>query len=176
MVRNCFISYHHADEREVRAFVDRYRNTISARGIGGGVNDRDLFINSPDRDYVMREIRRKYLGPSSITIVLIGPCTWSRQYVDWEIASSLRNSVNSKRSGLLAIHLPSVRSQGTLPERLRQNVDSGYALNYRYPVNGLELSQMLDAAVARRERFAHFATNSLRLQSGNRLCLQAGSL
>jgi hypothetical protein len=36
----------------------------------------------------MSEIRRKYLGNASVTIVLIGSCTHSRRYVDWEIKLS----------------------------------------------------------------------------------------
>ena len=54
----------------------------------------------------MAEIRRKYLLDSSVTILLIGSCTHSRRYVDWEIKSSLRRGMNVP-SGLLAYVLPS---------------------------------------------------------------------
>ncbi|WP_372493341.1 TIR domain-containing protein [Janibacter melonis] len=40
----------------------------------------------------MDRIRTKYLGDSSVTIVLVGSCTWARRYVDWEVYSSLRRA------------------------------------------------------------------------------------
>lgn len=171
MKRNCFISYHHKDSEEVRRFVRRFDHLISARGIGEGVNDRDLFINSPDRDYVMGEIRRKYLGASSVTIVMLGRCTWARQYIDWEIASSLRNTVNSKRSALLGIVLPSVaRSTVVRPERFFENLLSNYAKQYHYPSDGPALTAMLDTVLDIRERCPERAKNSSKLQRGNKPC------
>ena len=58
----------------------------------------------------MRKIREKYLTNSTVTIVFIGECTKARKYVDWEIASSLRNDPNNGRSGLLGINLKSLVS------------------------------------------------------------------
>ena len=41
-----------------------------------------------------------------MTIVLIGPCTWQRKHVDWEIGASLRKTRKNSRCGLLGILLP----------------------------------------------------------------------
>jgi hypothetical protein len=38
----------------------------------------------------LRRIRQLYLLDSTVTIVLIGKCTWARKFVDWETQASLR--------------------------------------------------------------------------------------
>lgn len=79
----CFISYHAADTDEVIQFIDDFGTEFIAKTIG--VTDEDDFIDSTNTAYVMDQVRTKYLGDSSVTIVLIGKCTWARRYVDWEI-------------------------------------------------------------------------------------------
>lgn len=102
--RKCFISYHHEDQWYVNKFVDdfdHYADTFIARGLGQSMADE--IINSTNTDYVMSQIRVRYLRDSSVTIVLMGPCTWARRYVDWEIQSSLRSGAQTTPNGLLAI-------------------------------------------------------------------------
>lgn len=153
--RTTFISYHHADATEVRRFIDRFRAAIIPRGIGDGVSDDDNFVNSTDTDYVLRRIREKYLANSSVTIVMIGACTWARKYVDWEIAASLRNDPVNGRNGLIGIWLPS-SPRGKLPERLQANrpkPGQGYARVYAYPDSATQLAGWLtDAYNARTAR------------------------
>jgi len=117
-----FISYHHADEAEVAAFVqtfDHFGDAFIARGIGAGMS-QDI-INSNNTDYVMRRIRQLYLGDSTVTVVMIGNCTWARRYVDWELQASLRSGQQTTSNGVLGIRLPSYRNTG-YPERLNANL------------------------------------------------------
>ena len=95
----CFVSYHSADVNEVATFLDTFGTEFIAKTIG--VTDEDDFIDSEDTDYITGQIRSKYLGDSSVTIVLVGGCTWARRYVDWEVYSSLRNSKHSSVNGHL---------------------------------------------------------------------------
>src|SRR4051794_8917026 len=91
--RKCFISYHHADEAEVNDFIKVYdgmHDAFIARGIGEAMPG-DV-IDSTDTDYVMRRVRELYVGDSTVTLVMLGRCTWARRYVDWEIQASLRPS------------------------------------------------------------------------------------
>jgi hypothetical protein len=63
--RKCFISYHHADQREVDQFVrgfDHEHDTFIARGLGQEMS-QDI-IDSNDTDYVMRRIRELFLKDS----------------------------------------------------------------------------------------------------------------
>jgi Thoeris protein ThsB, TIR-like domain len=93
----CFLSYHSADATEVLDFVESFDDVFIPKAIG--VSDDDPFIDSYDTDYVMDHIRDKYLANSTVTIVLIGACTWSRKYVDWEVYSSLRRDSNNRLIG-----------------------------------------------------------------------------
>ena len=77
----CFISYHQVDEDEVAKFIDDFSDVFIPKVLG--VSDTDDFIDSTDTDYVMRRIRELYLTDSTVTIVMIGKCTWARRYVDW---------------------------------------------------------------------------------------------
>ena len=102
----CFVSYHADDENEVAAFLESYGHVFIPRVIG--LSEEDDFISSSDTDYVMDAIRQRYLADSTVTIVLLGRCTWSRLFVDWEVYSTLRNDRLNRRSGLMAINLPSI--------------------------------------------------------------------
>src|SRR5690242_1080901 len=143
----CFISYHHDDEDEVQAFIDTFdhaHDVFISRGIGAAMPG-DV-IESNDFDYITRRIRDLYLNNTSVTIVMIGRCTWARRFVDWEVAASLRNTANSRRNGLLAITLPSVSGYAQLPARVADNVDGelGYARWWQYPHSTGALAQMIE--------------------------------
>ncbi len=75
----------------------------------------------------MRRIREDYVTGSSCTIVLVGKETPVRKYVDWEVKATL-----DKQHGLIGVQLPTapVSLQGTIsvPTRLNDNINSGYAL------------------------------------------------
>jgi uncharacterized protein (UPF0371 family) len=167
----CVISYHAEDTDEVVAFLANFGTEFIAKTIG--VTDEDDFIDSDDTDYIMDQIRTKYLGNSSVTIVLVGKCTWARRYVDWEVYSSLRNSKYSKVNGLLAIALPSVSGGATLQARVSDNVvrsngnDMGYARWNTYPTSALSMRSLINDAYAARTERADLIVNTRarRLQS-----------
>ncbi|CAA19913.1 MULTISPECIES: TIR domain-containing protein [Streptomyces] len=167
--RKCFISYHHEDEREVHQFIQKFdhvRDIFIARGIGAGMPGDVL--NSNNRDYIMRRVRALYLGNSTVTIVMVGKCTWARRYVDWEIASTLRDDVRNKRGGLLGIVLPSAVNSPKAPPRLKDNLESGYAEWYHYPTSAAQLSRMIETAYSAREELK--PKNDRLLFSYNREC------
>ena len=170
----CFISYHHDDQKYVDDFVktfDEQKGIFIARAIG--VMNQNI-IDSTDTDYVMRRIRELYLTDSTVTIVLIGKCTWARRYVDWEIASTLRNDANNKRSGLVAITLPYMADKTkALPPRLDDNVktdDKGYAKWYKYPQNASGLADMIEEAYQARDTKDKLIDNTRELMKHNRDC------
>jgi hypothetical protein len=146
----CFISYRATDVNYVTQFVEKFDEVFIPKVIG--VSDADPFVNSTDTDYIMDQIREKYLADSTVTIVLVGKCTWSRKYVDWEVSSTLRNDQNNLRSGLLAIELPN-RGSASLPARVDDNVirdanglDTGYARWYVYPSSASVLRSWIEDA------------------------------
>ena len=168
-----FISYHQDDEDEVATFIDGHSNVFIAKVLG--VSDDDDFIDSSDTDYVMRRIRELYLTDSTVTIVLLGRCTWARKYVDWEMASTLRNDHNNKRSGLLGILLPSAGSASSFPPRLSDNLpkkdgSDGYARWIGYPTSESYLRRYIeDAFMARSNPSRYKLIDNLRALFKNNL-------
>lgn len=147
--RTVFISHSHLHESESKAFLREFGSVFHARHIGlSNKNDR---IKSNDPDYVMGRIRQELIkANSTVTIVLVGSCTHSRRYVDWEIKASLQQDEGRKPNGLLAIQLPSCPNGAFLPPRFelncRRNDSEGYARYYQYPRNQAELRRWIEEA------------------------------
>ena len=158
--RKCFISYHHEDEAEVVTFINTFdtMHNLFIHRMLGGMND-DI-INSHNPDYVMSRIRQEYLRDSTVTLVMIGRCTWARRYVDWEIQSSLRQGETITPNGLLGIILPSATQSPRARSRLDLNLETtngpaSYADWAHYPGSGLLLSQYIEEAYQKRISHRH---------------------
>jgi MTH538 TIR-like domain (DUF1863) len=168
----CFVSFHHVDDAEVVSFLEEFEPVFIPRVLG--VSDEDEFIDSDDTDYVMDQIRELYLTDSSVTLVLVGKCTWARRYVDWEVYSTLRNDKRNRRSGLVAITLPSAAAYvgKKLPPRVDDNVsgDDGYAQWYTYPSSEQGLRGMIQEAFDARATKAGVIDNSRMRKKYNSLC------
>ena len=110
----------------------------------------------------MDVIRDNYLADSTVTLVFVGRCSWSRKFVDWEVYSSLRRDKNNRLNGLLAIQLTSAAAdpEAKLPARADRNVerdaagvDMDYARYYVYPSSPTHLESWIeDAFQARTSR------------------------
>ena len=111
----------------------------------------------------MRRIREQRIGLATVTIVLVGSCTHSRGYVDWEIKASLQQGRDRLPNGLLAIQLPSCPNGAPLPPRfesnLRRNDHQGYARYYQYPRNLGELRRWIEEAFQARRTIADRIAN-----------------
>lgn len=173
--RKCFVSYHHDDEYEVGRFIEEFdheQDVLIARGIGANMSG-DI-INSTSDEYIRSKIRERYLRDTTVTIVLVGRCTWARRFVDWEIAASLRNTATASRSGLMAITLPSVAEYGSrkLPDRVSDNVNGvlGYGKWWKYPESSGSLARMIETAYEARFALADRVDNSRPLRASNAHC------
>jgi hypothetical protein len=174
----CFISYHHDNQTEVDAFVatfDSDRDVFISRGLGTEMS-QDI-IDSTDTAYVMRQIRELYLRDSTVTIVMLGKCTWARRYVDWELQASLHHGDTVTPNGLLAIKLPSYpRTNGQFPNRLNLNLKQTdaqadcYARRMEYPARSDTLARAIDEAFQRRASHAHLIQNPRDRFGYNRTC------
>lgn len=148
-----FISYHHADQAEVDEFIrtfDHERDVFIARAVGSD-ETMETLIDSDNDDYVMRRIREEYLSDSTVTLAFIGRNTWTRKFVDWELAASLHQGpVVGKPNGVLAILSPSL-TKAILPDRFADNLATGYANYYPYPKTKTQLAKWIDDAFEARE-------------------------
>ena len=161
----CFISYHHDDQKAVDDFMAKFEGTFIRRGLAMS----DDVISSNNTDYVMQRIRELYLHDSTVTIVLIGKCTWARRFVDWEVQASLRNPKNGPSpNGLVAIQL--WKSHQALPNRVRINRISGYAKFYVYPASTTSLSKFIDEAFDARTKNADLIVNPRERFKYNKQC------
>ena len=132
-------------------------------------------IDSDDTDYVMSCIRALYLGDSTVTIVLVGRCTWARRYVDWELQASLRSGVAATPNGLIGIILPSGGRQPRVPDRLSVNLQgtnnsTGYARYYRYPQSKDALAGYIEDAYAARTTKVQLIKNPRERFKNNKQC------
>lgn len=171
--RKCFISYHVADQEEVQDFVAKFGEDFIFTCLG--VVDEDNFVNSDEDETIKRVIREKHLANTSVTIVLIGKCTWARKFIDWEISSSLRNDSVNKRSGVVAIPLPSLNNSWKLPQRLKDNYSAtdeaaSYVVGKPYPESSSQLRRYVEQAIYNRDNSAHLVENSRPLMKLNFTC------
>lgn len=123
--RKVFVSYHHGgDQGAYNSFSQLY-----CRQGYDVIQDNSLrnAHDSEDPQYIMQSIRDKNISGTSCTIVLVGANTYGRKYVDWEIKGTL-----DKEHGLIGVCLPTAprAANGTItvPSRLHDNIQSGYAL------------------------------------------------
>ncbi len=172
--RKVFVSHYGGDRTAVKKFIDKWSDVFIAKELG--VYDDEDFINSNDGDYVMAQIRRKYIRDSTVTLVLMGTCTHSRRYIDWEIKSSLRQG-NYTPNGLLGIILPSLRETPNMPERFSENWSSErecYAQDHLAPKSAEQLSQWIEDAYDARTTKTNLITNSQAMWSYNKICKHCG--
>lgn len=109
MARRCFISYKREDAEYKRIILE---------DLGVDMVDYSLDepIDSDDEDYIMQQIRDRYLSDSTVTIHLIGAhgsenSGWEEQkYIKRELQASLYHGKNNTMNGILGIVLPHVTS------------------------------------------------------------------
>lgn len=119
-----FVSFHHEDQGYKDLFVRMMGDDI----VDKSVEDGDIDDSNIKTETIRQNIRDDFIADATVTIVLIGPCTWQRKHVDWEIGSSLRDTKKNSRCGLLGILLPKHPDFGTrkyhphlIPPRLADN-------------------------------------------------------
>lgn len=164
-----FLSYHHDDGPLVERFIAEFDDTHDSF-ITRGIRAPEDLINSTDPDYVMSQIRSRFLADSTVTIALIGKCTWTRRFVDWEIQASLRQPAGGSPNGLLAILLDRNATRGTLPNRVKLNVDSGYASFRSYPAGPTTLGSWIESAYQARSANTNLIVNPRDRFTYNRSC------
>ena len=128
-----FISYYHKDDESYRdSFEDLFGHLFINKSIHKGDIDDDVGSD----EYIKHLIREEYITDSSVAIVLVGPKTYCRKHVDWEIYAALDKKADGY-SGLLGLCLPTHSNyeeknytSSEIPPRLVDNLKSKYASLY----------------------------------------------
>ena len=181
--RKAFISYEASDRPFVDGFVRRWtelERVFIPKMVGVGGYEQDI-INSTNTDYVMRRIRTQYIGDSTVTILLIGSCTHSRRYVDWELKATLRQGETYTPNGLIGILLPEYnfgpQNLPCLPDRFAANLSStgdSYARYYYPPASASELRAWIEDAFTARTMRPKLIRNSTDRMLYNAKCKACG--
>ncbi len=140
-----FISYYHEDDQE---YKDRLVQALESKFVDKSVSQGDIYDEGLHLDEIRRRIRDDHIADATVTIVLIGRCTWQRKHVDWEISASIIARKNNQRCGLLGLLLPShpdyqerpeVRNPRHIPPRLALNIvgPDPFAVIYDWPKQNL---------------------------------------
>ena len=154
---NLFISYYHEQDQQ---YKERF-----VRIMGDNIVDKSVYIgdiadaNQPT-EATLQRIREDHIAQVSVTVVLIGQCTWQRKYVDWEIGASLRETPTNLRCGLLGILLPNhpdFRKENyndrLIPPRLADNCwqKNTFASIYDWSDDAIEVRGWIHRAFLRRK-------------------------
>lgn len=141
-----FISFYHDDQEYKEEFVRAMGDDIVDKSVDDGDIDDDRLAT----ETIRQKIRDGFIADATVTVVLIGRCTWQRKHVDWEIGSSLSKTKKNSRCGLLGILLPNHpdHSRGKydhhlIPPRLADNCkgEGRYACIYDWPSQNYRLNQ-----------------------------------
>lgn len=100
-----FISYHHDNDQYYKEKLWEWNN-LQPTFIDRSVETGDIEVGLDDQT-IRQKIRDEYLRDTTVTIVLVGTETGNRKHVDWEIFSSMIDGSINKKSGVIAIMLPS---------------------------------------------------------------------
>ena len=136
-----FISYYHQDDQK---YKNRLVQALDTKSVDKSVSQGDIHDEGLHLDEIRRRIRDDHIADATVTIVLIGPGTWQRKHVDWEISASIIHRRNNPRCGLLGILLPThpdyqkkpeERNPNLVPPRLADNIQGPgpFAVIYDWP-------------------------------------------
>lgn len=115
---------------------------------------KEMDLSESSKYSISRKIQYR-IWSSSITLVLVGEVTGLSEWVDWEIWYSLQNLKASgparrvsKPKGLIALYLPVGKHH--VPQRLQENLDTGYAVRLDWKDLGTDFYLSLEKAYQNR--------------------------
>ncbi|MYF45727.1 MAG: hypothetical protein F4223_04680 [Rhodobacteraceae bacterium] len=152
-----FISFHHEDDLFKKDFEKQWGEQFKGF-VSRSVRDGDIDKNK-STEHTRQLIRDNFISDATVTLVLVGKNTWKRKHVDWEIASSIRDTRKNPRTGLLGLFLPTysehvsgmktsvlkkaenglIYNPYNIPPRLYDNIECGFAKLYSWPNSPIDL-------------------------------------
>ena len=122
-----FVSFHHANDQKYKEGLVSWaeKNKVFIDG-SVDMGDRsypayDIAVAGPvdmgeipedwDDQKIREYIRDEHLKDTTVTILLVGTETKNRKHIDWELYSSMYDGTVNKKSGIIVILLPSVKSE-----------------------------------------------------------------
>lgn len=139
--RVTFLSYDPRDSERAHRFLLRHAAMLGdVRTVG--VAPGDPLGTFADDSAIIDEICRRYLSDASVGIVLLGASTWTRRFVDWEIAAAASH-------GCALLALPLEFAACPIPTRLMLLAEARRAaVRTRPPTDSYELDSWIHTAMA----------------------------
>lgn len=141
-------------------FSDLFGEQFPMHSVGATAFDYDGC-----EDFKSRLVSAGYLDQETVVVVLVGPKTYARRQVDWEIAAALE-LLESRHPGLLAIRLPTHPDHGKqtvnprrVPQRLVDNLKSGYVRLHDWTESARDLEVRLHEALQNARYNAYMIDN-----------------
>lgn len=172
-----FISYFHGNEKceGDEIYKIKFENLFQDLFINKSVQKDDINTDNSN-EYIKRLIQLNYIEDSSVLVVLVGPNTWSRKHVDWEISAALNKKVGGY-SGLLGICLPNhpdyrkdKYNADIIPPRLVDNLKTDYAALYDWTEERSKIKKLVDDAFQNRIDKSDLIDNSMLQFGKNKYC------
>lgn len=161
--RKTFVSYYHKDDSE---YKKKFLNLMEDLIVNKSVEDGDIDSDVSD-GYTKQLIQKGFLHDTTVLIVLLSNKTKCRKHVDWEISGALNYKVGDSYAGLLGLKLPEHDDYGTgkytyskMPNRLADNLKSGYAIIRDYTTDRKKLQEYIELAYNSRKAHADKRVNS----------------
>jgi hypothetical protein len=165
-IRNCFVSYHHANDQKYLAKLLKIVTNIKVADYSIKNN-----IGHLTDETIYKKVREK-MRNCSVTVVLIGSRTGHRKWMDWEIWASFRSYTHPyeplksfKPNGLLAIFLPT--DCLSVPDRLADNINSGYAVSMKWENFEIDFESKVNYTFWNRTNNAYKINNSRERENCN---------
>lgn len=102
------------------------------------VQEYDIDDERLSSEQIRKIIRDEYIRDSTVTIVICGPDTRRRKYVDWEIHATMYDSPINHRGGLLLINSPESNNFTMAAPGDERLVPRAYKYRNRHDQNWLE--------------------------------------
>lgn len=161
--RKTFVSYYHKDDK---AYKEKFKNLTFDLVTNKSVEDGNIDAETKDA-YVKKLIQNGFLDDITVLVVLLGPKTKCRKHVDWEISGALNLKVGDNFAGVLGLKLPTHSDFGTgkysyalQPQRLTDNLKTGYAVIRDYTTDRKKLQEYIELAFKNRSSKYNKRTNS----------------
>lgn len=182
VIHKTYLSYHPEDQSQVERFLEQFDhlNNLAIQRPPGEL-EQDI-EREDDKHKLIHKMRQRYLKDSTVTLLLLGPCTYTQRSVDLELLASLHHGQDVMAdpnedilpNGLVAVMLPHYQEDG-FPDRLNENLrvsedqPEPYARVIPYPEDKMTLAAAIKDAHTRRETL--LPNNTPAMQSEDKACL-----
>lgn len=121
-----FISYYHDDDQIYKDYLCDNLNFDSELFVDYSVRDGDIDDTNKSDETIRREIRDDYIADATVLLLLCGPNTKKRKYIDWELHAAMYDTENNPKMGIIVINLPrSNNNVRAVTEREKEIVSPG---------------------------------------------------